>query len=455
MPDNVETVPSGTATASHDVGDRRAKPRLTGFLADAPSSTGTRLEEAVPACDRAIRLLLASGQTTGHTIDLVSKMARRFDSEVSIQPGWGEATLRLKAGDETYLDFIDFTPPVNVDMAKVVAATGAIEEFYDGRLSGSGVLERLKTAAQAKPVSAARFVVMCAAGAAALSVINGADRPAIPVVAALVAGLGAVLRRLLGRLSANAYLQPLAAASLAGLAGATCSRLGLGQGAALVELCPCMVLLPGPHLLGGCLDLVQLRLPLGAMRVLHTALVSIAICTGLIIGLSIGGVALEPNVPVDGTVPLLLDVVSAGVAVAAYGSFYNIPWKLIPPSMVIGMVAHAMHWFLLNCEGSGAVVATFVACLVVGSAMTPASDRLRLPFAGSAFSAIVSMIPGLYMFRMAGGLVTLVERGGHAAPDTVSAMIADGSTAILVSLAIGLGLIIPALCFVRRTGTRR
>jgi uncharacterized membrane protein YjjB (DUF3815 family) len=48
------------------------------------------------------------------------------------------------------------------------------------------------------------------------------------------------------------------------------------------------------------------------------------------------------------------------------------------------------------------------AALVVGTIITPIADRLRLPFAGLAFASVVSLIPGVFLFRMAGGMVDLI-----------------------------------------------
>ena len=39
-----------------------------------------------------------------------------------------------------------------------------------------------------------------------------------------------------------------------------------------LAVCPCMVLVPGPHFLNGIIDLVHGQLSLGAFRLLHTLL---------------------------------------------------------------------------------------------------------------------------------------------------------------------------------------
>jgi len=43
-------------------------------------------------------------------------------------------------------------------------------------------------------------------------------------------------------------------------------------------------------------------------------------------------------------VPLFCDVIAAGVAVAAYGTFFSMPWRMLPIPMLIGMLVHAARW---------------------------------------------------------------------------------------------------------------
>jgi len=54
------------------------------------------------------------------------------------------------------------------------------------------------------------------------------------------------------------------------------------------------------------------------------------------------------------------------------------------------------------------------------------------------------MIPGVFLFRMASGLVQLAG-GAHTTLELISATIADGVTAIAIILAMSLGLIVPKL----------
>ena len=108
---------------------------------------------------------------------------------------------------------------------------------------------------------------------------------------------------------------------------------------------------------------------------------------------------------------------------------------------------------LRDSIAASAEIGALIACLVVGLIMTPIANHLRLPFAGVAFASVVSLISGVYLFRLAGGMVELAAPGLSAPQELVSQMAFDGTTAILITLAMAFGLIVPKLCIEHFTGT--
>jgi uncharacterized membrane protein YjjB (DUF3815 family) len=139
-------------------------------------------------------------------------------------------------------------------------------------------------------------------------------------------------------------------------------------------------------------------------------------------------------------------VIAAGVAVAAYGTFFAMPWRMLPFPIVIGMLAHALRWLAIGMVGASAEAGALIACLAVGIIVTPVADRLRMPFAAFAFASVVSLIPGVLLFRMAGGLLSLIRAGSAASSELLLGTIVDGATALLIIVAMAFGLIVPKMC---------
>ena len=392
-------------------------------------------------------LLFENGQTTERTIDDARRLAKSLGFGADVFLRWGELIIRL-TGDAAVQERVIAAAPTSVDMGKVAATLDVIDQLTRGDMDAPAAQSALRAVTQRRSVSDTHFAVFAAAGAVALGVIFGVIHAFAVVVIALSAGLGGYLRRWLARKSHNPLLQPFCAALLAGAVAALALYLRPGEPQRLVAVCPCMVLVPGPHILNGALDLARSRIPLGAARIGYAGLIVLLICSGLLLGLSLGGITLPvsgPSVPV----PLGFDVLAAGVAVAAYGTFFAMPARMLPLPILVGMLAHGARWAAISVAGASVELAALLACLIVGVVITPLADRMRMPFAAVAFASVVALIPGVYIFHMAEGFVQLIETGAATSPGVVSATLADGGTALLIMLAMAFGLILPKVCFER------
>lgn len=393
----------------------------------------------------AAALLFKNGQTTERVVLAAERLGHALGLPLTLHSHWGELALHVEG--TPFAKMVAATP-LGVDMGKVLAIMKIVDQVCDGTLSSEAARPAFTAVEHLPPASTLRFALFAAIGAASLGVIFGALDAASLLLIASSAGIGALVRRWLARLGGNPFIQPLCAAAIAGAVTAAARRFQLSEAPALVALCPCMMLVPGPHILNGAIDLARTRIALGIARLTYAGLIVLMTCAGLSAGLAAGGATL-PDVGSSAPVPLVADVIAAGCAVAGFGTLFSMPWRLLPLPIAVGMLAHAARWALISLAGAHVAAGALAACILVGIIVTPVVDRLHLPFAALGFSAVVSMMPGFFLFRAASALVALVSIGPHAPADLLTSVVSNGATAFLIILAMTFGLILPRMLFER------
>src|SRR5712671_1622799 len=423
--------------------DRAAQ--LTNLKRETPCPEPLASEAALKTIALAAALLFAHGQTTERTVTAAERLGRALGVTVKVLPYWGELTVEL---DGAPVSQIVPAKPLGVDMGRVLAVTTVIDRVCDGTLPAEAAQSALESAGQLPPASTPRFTCFAAIGAASLGVIFGIlDATSLLLIAASAA-IGALVRRWLSGFSNNPLIQPLCAALIAGVVAAAASRFQLSVATTLVGFCPCMVLIPGPHILNGAIDLARTRIALGIARLAYAGVIVLLICAGGLFGFTAVGANLAiagPSPPV----PLVIDVIAAGCAVASFGTFFSMSWRLLAFPVAVGMIAHAARWARISVAGTNAATGALVACLLVSVIVTPVVDRLHLPFAAVAFSAVVSMMPGFFLFNAATGLVELVSIGPTAPAALPTSIATSGATAFLIIMAMTFGLILPRMLLER------
>jgi uncharacterized membrane protein YjjP (DUF1212 family) len=387
-----------------------------------------------------VRVLFVNGQRSDQVMIAAERVARKLGMSAHLSMRWGDLQLQVEE-DGVARTLHVAADPMGVDMHRVAAAFRVLGDLEADRLTPAAALKTILAVAKMPSADTWRVAMAAGGGALALSVVYGLDQWPAAVLIFLSAALGAVVRRRAATFSPNALLQPFAAALLAGIVGALAVRCDVSSSLRLVAICPCMILVPGPHLLNAAFDLLDGRINLGASRLLFAGLVIAAIATGLLLGMGLLGVTIPADAP-GRVVPIWQDMIAAGVAVASFCTFFSLPARAMAWPVAIGMIAHGVRWLAMTVFGFGVASGALVACITAALLVSPVARRLQIPFAAMSFASVVSIMPGIYFFRFGSGLEQIAA-GQHATVELIGSVVADGTTAFMIIAAMGLGLVIP------------
>lgn len=418
-------------------------PQATEQPSQAPSGSVPDLVAGAAA------LLHASGESTAVTISAVDRLNRGLGTTFEVIPAWTAETI-VDRTDSTPLRIIP-AAPTGISMRAVTTVMTTIDRIGRGSAGATELADALGRARQARPANIWMFLLACATGSAALAIIFGAQDATAVLLAAGSATLGGAIRRLLGRAHIGPIGQVFTAALLAGIIGGVAVNADLSSSLRLIAVCPAMILVPGPHILNAALDILALRIPLGFARLGYAAILLLSIGTGLAIGLALLGTTL-PLTPAGRTVPLWLDILAAAVAAASYPVYFSMPYRLILWPVIVGAIAHGLRWWAMSVWGMNIAVGAFLACLLVGAVLAPVSRSRHVPFAGVGYAAVVSLVPGVYVFRTVDALGSLPFGGTDV---QLLGAISDASTAILIVIAMAVGLAVPMMLDRRPRRTKR
>jgi uncharacterized membrane protein YjjP (DUF1212 family) len=320
-----------------------------------------------------------------------------------------------------------------------------LEQVRRGELGPAEALAQLGRVEADTPRHARGVAVLVLAVAgASLAALLGADGGAV-AVAGLATGLGLVARQEFGRWHVSLLALPLAAALLGAVLGGLAIRLGWTRTPSLVLLVPALMLVPGPHLINGILDLIDNHLPMSVARLGLAAGILLGSALGIVLGveLTLPG-PLPPDQRANGDhLNLVSDVVLAGIVTCGFAVFYNTGWRQVGLAAVGGMAGHGLRFLALEAD-CRPEAAAFLGGLAVGVVSGWLARSGKTPLAVIAFAGAVTMMPGLDMYRALGGALQLARQTTEASPAAMAGALGNASRAFLVVSGLALGLILGA-----------
>ena len=230
------------------------------------------------------RLLLEYNESTGAIHRTLTATARAItDEECDVVVSYGGVAVSL-GGDRPVLMPIR---ELRYNAALQARVHTILSQVRRGELDPATGLAELKRAeALPPPHSRLLSAVVLGIAAASLAGLLGADGGAMFVVG-LATGLGLIVRQALGRRHFSLLTLPLSAAFIGAALGGLAIRLGWTRTPGLALIVPSLMLIPGPHLINGILDLVDNYVPMSVARLALATGIIVASALGIVLGIEL------------------------------------------------------------------------------------------------------------------------------------------------------------------------
>src|SRR6266851_2776925 len=106
------------------------------------------------------KLLFENGQSTENVVSALEQLADALGFRAIVFPRWGELTILINDGSGSRHEILA-AAPVGVDMHKVTATIGVIDDVCNGHLDAEAARSALEAVARFPPVSVTRFRAPC------------------------------------------------------------------------------------------------------------------------------------------------------------------------------------------------------------------------------------------------------------------------------------------------------
>ncbi len=393
------------------------------------------------------RLLLQNSAATGRVHQVVYQLADLFNWPVRLFVDYKVLTLTAQIGNHFISRFSRSVPAMNINMAVITRVYEVIDAIKHGKITPEEAVEELERIDSGLPhYHQGLLILILGISSGSLARLFGADWLTFLIVG-IATSVGVFLRQQLGKRRVNLFLISFLAAFVSGCIGGLAVRFGWSSTPELCLIVPSLMLVPGVHLINAILDLLENHITIGIARLGLSCVVLSSIAFGLLLAAS----ATETLISASSNsfrLSLAEDMFFAGIVAMGFALSFNVPRKMLAACVLCGMLGHGMREICLNLD-LGIIWGNLIASTLVGLMTVYFSQYYQAPSAAIAFGAVVGMIPGVFIFRAISGFNQILALGTETELSLLVNTVIAASKAVLMTLAIPVGLAIPRLLLFR------
>ena len=142
----------------------------------------------------------------------------------------------------------------------------------------------------------------------------------------------------------------------------------------------------------------------------------------------------------------ILDAIFAAIPAIGFGMVWNVPRHTLVYCGIGGAIAYTTRTLFVNMHFS-VELSTFIASTIVGIVALYWSRKYLIPRPVYTVAAIIPLLPGTFAFS---AMISLIDMNSHGVTqELIASFMENGLKAIWILGAIGFGLALPSLYFMR------
>jgi len=144
------------------------------------------------------------------------------------------------------------------------------------------------------------------------------------------------------------------------------------------------------------------------------------------------------------------DAIFSGIAALGFAMLFNVPRRALIYCVIAGAMGHAVRTLMMQQFGITIIGSTLIGAITVGFLAKGFAYRFHIPSLVFGISGAIPMVPGVFAFEAMRSMIALPFATDENVGVLLSQMAVNASTTGFILAAIGLGIAVPNLLFLRR-----